>query len=216
MNHIDLFDSVSWPDAFVGGALCLDFCNTVQSPGTAEFVERLSSYTALLEWCVATSSMIVATAQKLAALAKRQAAEARRVAADAVRMREELYRLFSAIEARSVSSVPVTSLNSRLDSLPALPSLHATRTGNYLFSLPGRSLSEPLWPVLWSSVALLTSDDIHRLGHCHAPPCRYLFVDLSRNRTRQWCSSAICGNRQRVRRAYRAARFRSGAKAPHL
>jgi predicted RNA-binding Zn ribbon-like protein len=215
MSHIDLFDRISWPDAFVGGALCLDFCNTVESPGTEEFVERLSSYTALLEWCVATGCMIAATAQKLSALAKRQTSEAARVAADAIRMREELYCVFSALETRNTATVPVTSLNSWLDSLPALPSLQANRNGNYLFTLAGRSLLEPLWPILWSSVAMLTSDNIYRLGRCHASPCRYLFVDTSRNGTRQWCSSATCGNRQRVRRAYRAARFRSGAKVRH-
>jgi predicted RNA-binding Zn ribbon-like protein len=192
--------------------LCLDFCNTVDSPGTDKSADRLSSYAALLRWCAATSCVVAATAQRLAALAKRHAAEAALVAADAVRMREELYRLFSAIEARNDSSVPLTALNSRLDSLPAIPSLQGHAPGEYVFTLPGRSLAEPLWPVLWSSAALLASGDIYHLGRCHAPPCRYLFVDLSRNRTRQWCSSTSCGNRQRVRRAYLAARSRAGAK----
>jgi hypothetical protein len=39
-----------------------------------------------------------------------------------------------------------------------------------------------------------------RLRICGNPACRLMFLDLSRNRTRQWCDTAGCGNRDRVRR----------------
>ncbi len=39
-----------------------------------------------------------------------------------------------------------------------------------------------------------------RLKVCENPQCRWLFLDHSRNRSRQWCEAASCGNRQRVRR----------------
>ena len=100
ISRIGLFDRARWPDAFVGGALCLDFCNTVESRGAGRFVDRLLSYTALLRWSVAANSAALNTAQKLSALARRQPAAADHVAAEAGRMREELYRLFSTIEAR--------------------------------------------------------------------------------------------------------------------
>jgi hypothetical protein len=39
-----------------------------------------------------------------------------------------------------------------------------------------------------------------RLKICQNDQCRWLFLDASKNRSRQWCESATCGNRQRVRR----------------
>src|SRR5579864_6890724 len=39
-----------------------------------------------------------------------------------------------------------------------------------------------------------------RLKVCDNEQCRWVFLDHSKNRSRQWCASASCGNRQRVRR----------------
>jgi predicted RNA-binding Zn ribbon-like protein len=49
-----------------------------------------------------------------------------------------------------------------------------------------------------------------RLRRCEAPDCDAVFVDLSRNRSRRYCDTGNCGNRQHVaayreRRAGRAA-----------
>ena len=49
-----------------------------------------------------------------------------------------------------------------------------------------------------------------RLRHCQAPGCDAVFVDLSKNRSRRYCDTGNCGNRQHVaayreRRAARAA-----------
>ena len=57
-------------------------------------------------------------------------------------------------------------------------------------------------PVLWSLSALLTSQDAARLGFCQAEGCGWFFVDESPNHARTWCSSEVCGNRERARRAY--------------
>jgi predicted RNA-binding Zn ribbon-like protein len=43
-------------------------------------------------------------------------------------------------------------------------------------------------------------DHAARLKVCDNDQCRWLFIDQSKNRSRQWCESASCGNRQRVRR----------------
>lgn len=37
-----------------------------------------------------------------------------------------------------------------------------------------------------------------RLHRCAGPSCHAVFVDLSRNRSRQFCSPAVCGNRVHV------------------
>jgi predicted RNA-binding Zn ribbon-like protein len=42
-----------------------------------------------------------------------------------------------------------------------------------------------------------------RLKACRADDCRWAFYDRARNRSRRWCSMAVCGNRTKAR-AYRA------------
>jgi predicted RNA-binding Zn ribbon-like protein len=44
-----------------------------------------------------------------------------------------------------------------------------------------------------------------RVKACPGPHCGWLFYDASRNRSRQWCSMAICGNRVKGRE-FRARR----------
>ena len=47
-----------------------------------------------------------------------------------------------------------------------------------------------------------------RLRRCEAPGCEAVFVDLSRNRSRRYCDTGNCGNRQHVA-AYRERRHRN-------
>ena len=43
-------------------------------------------------------------------------------------------------------------------------------------------------------------DEAPRLKVCANDQCHWLFLDGSKNRSRQWCGAATCGNRERVRR----------------
>jgi predicted RNA-binding Zn ribbon-like protein len=47
-----------------------------------------------------------------------------------------------------------------------------------------------------------------RLKACEREACRWAFYDGSRNRAGQWCSMAVCGSREKNRRAYRRRRAR--------
>jgi len=49
-----------------------------------------------------------------------------------------------------------------------------------------------------------------RLRRCEAPECDAVFVDLSKNRSRRYCDTGNCGNRQHVA-AYRERRAGRGA-----
>ncbi|HEX7536219.1 MAG TPA: CGNR zinc finger domain-containing protein [Dermatophilaceae bacterium] len=40
---------------------------------------------------------------------------------------------------------------------------------------------------------------IDRVKICPADDCRWAFYDTSRNRSRQWCSMEVCGNRAKAR-----------------
>jgi len=47
----------------------------------------------------------------------------------------------------------------------------------------------------------LSSGEATRIKFCRNADCRWLFYDETKARTRCWCSSKSCGNRERVRRS---------------
>jgi predicted RNA-binding Zn ribbon-like protein len=43
-----------------------------------------------------------------------------------------------------------------------------------------------------------------RLKACRSDTCQFAFIDTARNRSRQWCDMAVCGNREKARRFRRS------------
>lgn len=56
---------------------------------------------------------------------------------------------------------------------------------------------------------LVRSGELRRLKTCAAPECDAVLIDLSRNRSRMFCDTGNCGNRQHVA-AYRERRSKEG------
>ena len=72
------------------------------------------------------------------------------------------------------------------------------------------SSREPLARRMGAEIAMALADliragQLHRLKTCAAPDCEAVLVDLSRNRSRMFCDTGNCGNRQHVA-AYRRRR----------
>ncbi len=64
--------------------------------------------------------------------------------------------------------------------------------------------------VLAAAARAMTDGSWRRLKACRADGCRWAFVDSARNRSRQWCSMQVCGNREKAR-AFRRRRAGAGA-----
>ena len=62
--------------------------------------------------------------------------------------------------------------------------------------------SNDLGKVLVQMVRLAQTDRLARLKTCASDECHWIFFDRSKPANRHWCSSSICGNRQKTR-AYR-------------
>lgn len=58
-------------------------------------------------------------------------------------------------------------------------------------------------------VDVIRAGELRRLARCAAEDCAAAFVDLSRNRSRRYCDTGNCGNRQHVA-AYRARQAAGG------
>lgn len=52
---------------------------------------------------------------------------------------------------------------------------------------------------------LVRRGELDRLGRCAAPTCDAFTIDLTRNRSKRYCDTGNCGNRQHVA-AYRSRR----------
>lgn len=69
------------------------------------------------------------------------------------------------------------------------------------------STDDPLWQRMGAEFAMAFADlirggELRRLKICAAPDCEAVLIDLSRNRSRMFCDTGNCGNRQHVA-AYR-------------
>ena len=185
--------------------MCLDFANTLDWRLTNHPVELIPDYAALLGWSERRGTL-PARALTILREYERQRPAAREVMHEAHLLRTQIWSIADALIAGHRARL--SALNDRLAELPSQPGLRV-QGSRYVFDLDGRDPRQPLWPVLWSLAAVLASEDATRIGSCRAQGCGWYFVDESPNRSRTWCSSEVCGNRERVRRAY--ARRRSKA-----
>jgi len=126
---------------------------------------------------------------------------------DAVRaLRGELRALLTAERDQAVDLV-----NAMLADAQALPQL--ARHGDWDWHLHAVSAEAPLATRIavetaMAMVDVIRSDEMSRLGICADDGCGGVVLDLSRNRSRRFCSTA-CGNRNAVA-AYRARQAEQG------
>jgi predicted RNA-binding Zn ribbon-like protein len=100
-------------------------------------------------------------------------------------------------------------INELLDDSDARPWL-TDHGGGYGWHLHVTKLDAPLAHRIAAQAAFAFADlvrlaETDRLRCCAAPGCGAVLVDLSRNRSRLYCDTGNCGNRQHVA-AYRARR----------
>jgi len=187
----------------VGGALCLDFVNTVEWRGAPERAERLTNYAELLAWAEAAGAIDRRTRIRLdgAAKARPQAAAAQLAAAI------ELRETFAGLLAPDPRLLLLDRLNAWLARAPERTRIAASAQ-SYVWAASRErdDLAAPLWPVVWSAADLLTSGQAQRVRSCSDRRCAWLFLDISRTRRRRWCSMEGCGNRAKARRHYRRHR----------
>lgn len=194
--------------ALVGGRPVVDFVNTLSDRALAQPLERLATYGDLLHWCVREEIFGSAERTRL----ERLAASHPRKAADALSrargLRELLFRMFSAT---TDGHVPASEALDEFTALLAEAAKHrrlepADGGLRWHWSRGDDELDWMLWPLAWSASELLGSEDLGRLKECAQDDCRWIFLDLSKNRSRRWCTMEECGNRAKARRHYEKSR----------
>jgi predicted RNA-binding Zn ribbon-like protein len=193
--------------SLIGGALCLDFSNTLSGRKT-ELREHVESYADLLVWSRHAGTVTDAAAARLLAEAAAQPAAAEAVYTRAIALREAIYDIFSALAGgEAAPPVALTVLNAEL--ARALAHLQvAPEDGGFGWTWTGApaALDRALWPLARSAADLLTGAHVDRVHQCGGDDCAWLFLDLSRNHSRRWCDMNDCGNRAKARRHYHRQR----------
>jgi predicted RNA-binding Zn ribbon-like protein len=184
--------------------LCLDFANTVDWHASDRPQETLHDYQDLLGWVQAQGIISPHQADALARRLRRERQAAAQVYRRATALREAVYRIFVArIGGIAPARADTSVLNEELRR--ALVQYHVefgADRATWCLAVEGAELDLPLWPIVQSAAELLLSDALrHRVGLCADPQgCGWLFLDMSKNRSRRWCSIKDCGNRAKQRR----------------
>jgi predicted RNA-binding Zn ribbon-like protein len=186
-----------------GGRACLDFANTRSSSG-----EHLNSYADLVAFAAQSQLITPDDATWLRAEGERDPSAADGVLVRAKHLRESIRSIFSSLAAgKRPTEHDLGVLNLDLAVSLSHARVLPTSGGGYEWGWTGRNLDAPIWPVSRSAADLLASDQERRLvRECGAGDCQWLFLDTSKNRSRQWCSMQSCGNREKARRHYQRLR----------
>lgn len=191
----------------VGGALCLDFTNTVDHRGAEAPNERLNTRADLVWWANRVGLLGADEVEGLVGDASARGGEPWRRVRRAVELREALYPIFSRV---SEGALPeeghLARLNMEVRRAFSLREL-VGGDGRFRWSwTTGDVAARVLGEVALSAADLLAGPDLVRVGKCAGADCDWLFLDTSRNRSRRWCDMSECGNRAKARRYQRRHR----------
>lgn len=183
--------------------LCLDFANTIDWHASEHPQEHLNSYADLTTWANKVGLLTEIDAQQLLKQATNSSAKAAAILKQAIDLREAIYQIFSAVDqGQSPNGDDLAILNATLqETLPHRQIAKSRDSFSWVWRGDKEALDQMLWPIAQSAADLLTSDSLTRVKVCEDDRgCGYIFLDLSKNRSRRWCDMRGCGNRAKVRR----------------
>jgi len=188
----------------LGGRLCLAFVNSVLWRRSGQGRDLVTDYPAFVHYLVNSEALDPATGDALLETSLARPKNSAAAFDQAVELREALYRLFSAAAAgERPATADLDRLNATFARGMGALAVRPVPSGYALdWERAPHELDSPLWEIAVSAAALLGSDDLAALKQCPGESCGWLFIDESRAGNRRWCSSQLCGNRDRVRRHY--------------
>ncbi len=192
----------------VGGNLALDLANTASHDPNSEPQEKLHTYEDLVVWGERTGVLDANGADALRGEAGRRPAAADTVLVRVLDLREAIYRIFSAVvQGGDAQDEDIEALGAVLDESALHRRLARTAEGwGWRWEVGDEPLAQLLWPTAHAAAELLTEGDLTRVKECGNDDCTWLFVDMSKNKSRRWCDMKDCGNRAKARRHYRRKR----------
>ena len=194
---------------FVSGQLSLDFINT--QVGMNDEMEFLSSFGDLVAWLQQAGALD--SAQAKAALASwGQRPEAKQLLDQARKLRNVLRDMAQRLAAgKSIGQGALDEINRALAQESGYNQLVRIAGGyEFHFHPQRREAAHLLTPIAKSAAELLRDSEPLRIRQCGNPVCTLYYYDTSKNRTRRWCSMAVCGNRMKAAAFYQRSQKNKG------
>jgi predicted RNA-binding Zn ribbon-like protein len=193
------------PDPFfVGGALALDFLNSIATPVDTP-VEWITSGEDLLKWLDVAR---LVPKEVLGAMRRSTVpGELDAVATQAVALREWFRRFVDdhwgkPLRQETVRELaPLNRILQRDQEYGQIARREQGRDPAMRSALEWRPLRRwqtadtLLLPIAKSMAELLCNEDFSHVKGCERPACTLFFLDRTHGRARRWCSMALCGNR---------------------
>jgi len=188
----------------MGGAVSLDFVNTLDDRFADKPKELLKSYIDLARFGEDTGILTDQQVDSLFPWSIQYQERAEEVLKAAIELREAISEIFYAIvRKKPVPAAPLAKLN-----------CHVQEAAKHLNLVPGKGQFEwkfssgiddpyaPIWPIARDAAELLASDRLEFVRACASKTCEWLFLDESKNHGRRWCDMTKCGNRAKAKRFY--------------
>lgn len=181
-----------FPDGmpFLGGATWIDLVNSVLAP-SGEVIDCLADDKSFRTWLGHAGLAISGSAGKERAAL--------------IHLRETLRPAFEDLAAEQpISSMVLSEINALLERARNVRQIRRDEKGDYQLSETSNiEAPRAVVAIAEDFARFLVKYEVERLKHCHNPQCTMVFYDRGKNNHRRWCSSAVCGNRDKVAR-YRA------------
>lgn len=195
----------------IGGKHCIDFVNTVggriQQNENNIFDYKISadkfmSFSDILDWGKETGILNKNSANNLKLFVAENEKEGEKIFNRALVLREALYRIFmSCIYGLQFQKEDINLLNIECTSAREEQKLFYS-ADKFTWGFDPKIIypESILWNISISASELLVSDQLKRVKQCPGNNCGWLFLDTSKNGSRQWCDMKDCGNLAKVRR----------------
>ncbi|MGX4691902.1 CGNR zinc finger domain-containing protein [Streptomyces sp. JNUCC 63] len=179
---------------FDAGRVCLDLLSTSHP------AERLHSLSPLRAWI--TGAGLVPAGTALAHVDASWLTAFRELRGDV----RQLVLGYLAVEPRSYD-LALARVNEAARTAPPAPRAVRGEDGTLVRELAGPPECAALLAAVARDAVELLTDPVARAGlrQCEGDNCPIVYLDTSRGHRRRWCSSEVCGNRERVARHRRRA-----------
>ena len=187
----------------MGGAVCLDFINTLDDRFSTEPKELLISYIDLARFGEDTGILSAQQADHFLEKSMQSREAAEEALAAAIQLREAMHEVFwSLIRKKPMPSAALYVVNSYAQEAARHMNVAAAAKGFEWRFEQADNFNAAWWPIARSAVELLASDQLQFVRACASKTCQWLFLDESKNHRRRWCDMTKCGNRAKVKNFY--------------
>jgi predicted RNA-binding Zn ribbon-like protein len=188
----------------VGGDAVLDFLNTIHDWTAAAPRDYVPTFPEAVRFAETAGVLTRGEARRLAT-SPAQSAELRRLH----ELRALLERIFRAVVNERAPSPDDLAALSRESAAASRTARLRSEKGQVIRAIDPQAAGPAAVRARLAerAVALLTSEHSARVGTC--PRCGWFYLDTTKNRSRRWCSMAMCGNAEKSRSYYWRTKRRS-------